>query len=340
LINYDLHWNPVRMIQRNGRINRLGSPFEDVLIANMMPHEELELFLRLVRRLERKIATIKNAIGIDQGVLDEEINPIEFIEEKSEAANNIYSTDEKKASEALEELENEEDILSWTDDYAYELRRFLFEHAGSGEIERVSAIPLGKWNYTPESGGKKMPADSCLALESVTGRTSVTGQPINETLFISVNTSDRRYSTDYIEDPDALAYLNTSPEDNERKKDMITLEREKAARRASVLAKTKAENTENLYALKTSHIKALTELAEHFPIDIQTVVTNGMRNSIQKKKFESLVRIVNREKKELGSIPASTIMKFEELINDLRSTMAEDRHIDETVNVLFYTDRS
>jgi len=35
LINYDLHWNPVRMIQRNGRVNRLGSEFEEVYIYNM-----------------------------------------------------------------------------------------------------------------------------------------------------------------------------------------------------------------------------------------------------------------------------------------------------------------
>lgn len=37
LINYDLHWNPVRMVQRNGRINRLGSRFDQVLIGNMLP---------------------------------------------------------------------------------------------------------------------------------------------------------------------------------------------------------------------------------------------------------------------------------------------------------------
>jgi tetratricopeptide (TPR) repeat protein len=66
LINYDLHWNPVRMIQRNGRINRLGSSFEKVLISNMKPSKDLELYLKLVTRLEYKINTIKkdpNLIG-------------------------------------------------------------------------------------------------------------------------------------------------------------------------------------------------------------------------------------------------------------------------------------
>ena len=43
LVNYDLHWNPVRMIQRNGRINRLGSSFSEVLISNMTPEDHIEL---------------------------------------------------------------------------------------------------------------------------------------------------------------------------------------------------------------------------------------------------------------------------------------------------------
>src|SRR5699024_3611871 len=45
LVNYDSHWNPVRMIQRNGRINRLGSLFDNILIANAQPHDDLEEYL-------------------------------------------------------------------------------------------------------------------------------------------------------------------------------------------------------------------------------------------------------------------------------------------------------
>lgn len=66
LVNYDLHWNPVRMIQRNGRVNRLGSKFDEVIIANMKPEDNIELYLKLIARLERKINTIKNTVGLDQ----------------------------------------------------------------------------------------------------------------------------------------------------------------------------------------------------------------------------------------------------------------------------------
>jgi superfamily II DNA or RNA helicase len=52
IINYDLHWNPVKMIQRNGRINRLGSVFNDVQIHNFLPEGQLEQFLKLIQRLQ------------------------------------------------------------------------------------------------------------------------------------------------------------------------------------------------------------------------------------------------------------------------------------------------
>ena len=69
LVNYDLHWNPVRMIQRNGRINRLGSQHEEVTIVNMYPTDDLEIYLKLVSTLEKKINRIKNSVGTDQSIL-------------------------------------------------------------------------------------------------------------------------------------------------------------------------------------------------------------------------------------------------------------------------------
>jgi superfamily II DNA/RNA helicase len=37
VINYDLHWNPVRLIQRAGRADRIGSPFAQILLYNVFP---------------------------------------------------------------------------------------------------------------------------------------------------------------------------------------------------------------------------------------------------------------------------------------------------------------
>ncbi len=73
LINYDLHWNPVRMIQRAGRIDRLFSPHEKVYIYNVMPEQGLEDLLKLVKSLTRKLETIEDAVALDASVLGEQI---------------------------------------------------------------------------------------------------------------------------------------------------------------------------------------------------------------------------------------------------------------------------
>lgn len=76
--NYDLHWNPVRMIQRAGRIDRIGSPFKEITIYNFYPEDELESLLDLVETLQRKIMMINDTIGLDASILGEQINPKVF----------------------------------------------------------------------------------------------------------------------------------------------------------------------------------------------------------------------------------------------------------------------
>ena len=78
LINYDLPWNPVRMIQRAGRIDRLFSPHDRVYIYNLMPEEGLEDLLNLVANLSKKIETIEDAVALDASVLGEQIEAREL----------------------------------------------------------------------------------------------------------------------------------------------------------------------------------------------------------------------------------------------------------------------
>ncbi len=78
LVNYDLPWNPVRMIQRAGRIDRLFSPHDKVYIYNLMPEDGLEDLLNLVQNLSRKIETIEDAVALDASVLGEQIEAKEL----------------------------------------------------------------------------------------------------------------------------------------------------------------------------------------------------------------------------------------------------------------------
>ena len=76
IVNYDLPWNPTRIIQRVGRVDRIGSESQTT-IFNILPDEQLDMFLELVSKLEGKIKKIGEIIGKENYILteDEEINP-------------------------------------------------------------------------------------------------------------------------------------------------------------------------------------------------------------------------------------------------------------------------
>jgi SNF2 family DNA or RNA helicase len=78
LMNYDLHWNPTRMVQRAGRIDRLGSDFDELTIINMFPEAALENLLGLVQSLTSKIDVINQAGFLDASVLGEVVTPRDF----------------------------------------------------------------------------------------------------------------------------------------------------------------------------------------------------------------------------------------------------------------------
>jgi len=102
VINYDLHWNPVRMIQRAGRIDRIGSPYDAIFIYNFYPEKELESLLELVKILQGKIEMINETIGLDASVLGETINPKVF-----GIIRDLRGTKDKK-EKILKELEEEQ----------------------------------------------------------------------------------------------------------------------------------------------------------------------------------------------------------------------------------------
>lgn len=78
LINFDLTWNPIRLVQRNGRIDRIGSPHAEIGIYNLFPEAELEALLHLVERLTSRISTIDDLGLLDSSVLGEVVHPRTF----------------------------------------------------------------------------------------------------------------------------------------------------------------------------------------------------------------------------------------------------------------------
>ncbi len=69
IINYDLPWNPMRLVQRHGRIDRIGSPHRDVHMTCIFPDRQLDRLLDLEQRIRRKLAQAAASVGLDGAVI-------------------------------------------------------------------------------------------------------------------------------------------------------------------------------------------------------------------------------------------------------------------------------
>lgn len=132
IINYDLPWNPMRLVQRHGRIDRIGSPHSDVWITCIFPDEELERLLQLELRIRVKLAQAKASIGLD----DEVIPGVKAAERNFEdAIREIGKIQEGDA--ALFEQGGEDPHAHSGEEYRQELRKALSE----GMEERIRSLP-------------------------------------------------------------------------------------------------------------------------------------------------------------------------------------------------------
>ncbi|MDD2962234.1 MAG: helicase-related protein [Muribaculaceae bacterium] len=79
LINYDIHWNPVRIIQRFGRIDRIGSKNEVIQLVNYWPDIDLDDYIQLKGRVESKMkATVLTSTGDDNLLSANEKGDLEY----------------------------------------------------------------------------------------------------------------------------------------------------------------------------------------------------------------------------------------------------------------------
>jgi superfamily II DNA or RNA helicase len=82
LINYDIHWNPVRIIQRFGRIDRIGSPNERIQLINFWPNLELEEYINLEQRVSGKMVLLDISATGEENIIEfqsgNQMNDLEY----------------------------------------------------------------------------------------------------------------------------------------------------------------------------------------------------------------------------------------------------------------------
>lgn len=78
LVNYDIHWNPVRIIQRFGRVDRIGSKNESITMVNFWPDLTLDNYINLKQRVENKMLISNMASTGDDNILNTEEKDLEY----------------------------------------------------------------------------------------------------------------------------------------------------------------------------------------------------------------------------------------------------------------------
>jgi len=133
IINYDLHWNPVRLIQRFGRIDRIGSDHDVVYGFNFLPETGIDANLGLRQKLHNRIQEIHDTIGEDSEILDR-------TERLNEEA--MYAIYEKKSGGQLSLFEDEEEEEFLDLNEAEEILRQL-RREDPAEYERIADLRDG-----------------------------------------------------------------------------------------------------------------------------------------------------------------------------------------------------
>jgi len=147
LVNYDIHWNPVRIIQRFGRIDRIGSINTRVQLVNFWPNMELEEYINLEQRVSGKMVLLDISATGEENIIEhqsgDQMNDLEYRRKQLE-----------KMQEAVIDLEDLSSGISIADltlsDFRIDVARFMKDHPG-----RLETMPPGCFAVTvSESSGE------------------------------------------------------------------------------------------------------------------------------------------------------------------------------------------
>ena len=143
LINYDIHWNPVKIIQRFGRIDRLGSKNKKVQLVNFWPTNDLNKYINLKDRVEARMALVDITASGEENILEtEQIQ--DLIEDDLKFRNKQLKRLQKEVLD-LEDLDESVSLSEFTlDDFRIELANYIEKNK-----QRLEDAPYGLYAVVP-----------------------------------------------------------------------------------------------------------------------------------------------------------------------------------------------
>ena len=135
VINFDIQWNPVSLIQRFGRIDRIGSTNSNIQMINFFPNMELNEYLGLEARVKGKMTTLNLVSTGDEDVLTPEMNDFNFRKRQLE-----------RLKDEVIDIEDANDNISLTDlnmnEYLNELSEYI------QNVPEIKKVPKGVYSVT------------------------------------------------------------------------------------------------------------------------------------------------------------------------------------------------
>jgi hypothetical protein len=154
LVNYDIHWNPVRIIQRFGRIDRIGSTNAQIQMVNFWPDISLDEYINLKERVENRMVIADLAGTADDNVLTLEGSEAAFRKEQL-----------RKLQDEVIELEDVRTGVSITDlglnDFRMDLLGYMKEN------DDIATAPKGLHAVVPADPAKGLVPGVIFALRNV-----------------------------------------------------------------------------------------------------------------------------------------------------------------------------
>lgn len=194
LINYDIHWNPVRIIQRFGRIDRIGSPNKVIQLVNFWPNMTLDEYINLKERVENRMVIMDMAATGEDNVLSNESSDLEYRKQQL-----------MKLQEEVVDLDQMNTGVSITDlglnDFRMDLVNYMDDH---GDLDNV---PFGIHSVVLADQERELKPGVIFVLRNINNEINIQSQNRLHPFYLVYIDEEGEVLIDYLEVKKSLDFL-------------------------------------------------------------------------------------------------------------------------------------
>ena len=194
LINYDIHWNPVRIMQRFGRIDRIGSPNKVIQLVNFWPNMTLDEYINLKERVENRMVIMDMTATGEDNVLSNESSDLEYRKQQL-----------MRLQEEVVDLDQMNTGVSITDlglnDFRMDLVNYLNDH------DNLDNVPFGIHSVVLADPEREIKPGVIFVLRNVSNEINIRSQNRLHPYYLVYVDEEGRVLIDHLEVKKTLDFL-------------------------------------------------------------------------------------------------------------------------------------